>query len=338
MGMSLADIAKWGLVRMSTSKQKTLDSLVSGDWNENQQAVIDAGGGLVVADESGNLTGPGGAIAGSGSGGSTTVVDSLTSTSTTSALSANQGRVLNGKIPTVVDDLTTGGSTSALSAQQGVVLKNNVSQKQDTLVSGGNIKTVGTQSLLGSGNITRASLMRGAPAAFQTNGISGVAPYYFSQLCLIYTSTTQITAGNIYYFPFWVSGPLAINRIGCRVATAGTGTARCALYTSDATTGLPATLVCDSGDLDTTSTGDKEGTVSATLDAGLYWMAVQVSASCSLYGNATPGGMYMGSTSSSAGSIRGLLMSSSYGAYTSTAGTITGVTAASVFGIWVRYV
>ena len=61
-----------------------------------------------------------------GGGGSTTVIDNLTSTSATDALSANQGRVLKG----LVDG------------------------KQETLVSGTSIKTINNTSLLGSGNIT----------------------------------------------------------------------------------------------------------------------------------------------------------------------------------------
>lgn len=59
-------------------------------------------------------------------GGSTVINDSLTSASTTEALSANQGRVLN-------------------------------NDKQATLVSGTNIRSINGQSLLGSGNIEISS-------------------------------------------------------------------------------------------------------------------------------------------------------------------------------------
>lgn len=51
------------------------------------------------------------------------VVDNLTSTSTTSALSANQGKVLNAKIPAVVNNVTTTTTGSALDAVQGKNLK-----------------------------------------------------------------------------------------------------------------------------------------------------------------------------------------------------------------------
>ncbi len=51
------------------------------------------------------------------------VVDNLTSTSTTSALSANQGRALNDKIPAVVNSLTETTAGKALDATQGKALK-----------------------------------------------------------------------------------------------------------------------------------------------------------------------------------------------------------------------
>lgn len=66
----------------------------------------------------------------------------------------------------VINDLTTGGTTAALSAEQGKTLKTQVDAKadaaataaslavkQNSLVSGTNLKTVGGQSLLGSGDV-----------------------------------------------------------------------------------------------------------------------------------------------------------------------------------------
>lgn len=58
-----------------------------------------------------------------GGGSAVIVVDNLNSTSTTSALSANQGRILNNKIPTVNNTLTSTSTSEALSANQGRELK-----------------------------------------------------------------------------------------------------------------------------------------------------------------------------------------------------------------------
>lgn len=57
----------------SASEVSAVKAVVSGDWNSNQADVLAAGGGLVVADDAGNMKGPGGAIP-TGGGSSETVV------------------------------------------------------------------------------------------------------------------------------------------------------------------------------------------------------------------------------------------------------------------------
>lgn len=68
-----------------------------------------------------------------------TIENVLNSTSTTNALSANQGKVLNDKInslniPSVVDNLTSTSVTDALSANQGKVLAGRISDN-DTMIT-----------------------------------------------------------------------------------------------------------------------------------------------------------------------------------------------------------
>lgn len=58
---------------------------------------------------------------------------------------------------TIIDNLTSTSTTAALSANQGRVLKGLVDGKQDTLVSGTTIKTINSQSVLGSGDIAVAT-------------------------------------------------------------------------------------------------------------------------------------------------------------------------------------
>lgn len=67
------------------------------------------------------------------------IVDNLNSTSTTNALSANQGKSLNDKInslniPSVVNNLTSTSTTNALSANQGKVLAGRISDN-DTMIT-----------------------------------------------------------------------------------------------------------------------------------------------------------------------------------------------------------
>ncbi len=53
----------------------------------------------------------------------------------------------------VIDNLNSDSSTDALSAKQGKVLNGLISAKQDTLVSGTNIKTINGSAITGSGNL-----------------------------------------------------------------------------------------------------------------------------------------------------------------------------------------
>lgn len=126
-------------------------------------------------------------IDGSGGGGGTSieVIDSLISTSTTNALSANQGRVLNGKITTIEsdyltstnikDNLTTDSATDALSAKQGKALDTRVSalegdnldSRLDTL-EGQNLDTrldtIEAKNLVESTNISKIVMVTEYPS------------------------------------------------------------------------------------------------------------------------------------------------------------------------------
>lgn len=96
----------------------------------------------------------------------TTVVDNLASTSDTSALSANQGRVLKGLVDGKQDTLISATNIKTLNGNSllgsgdvdvGIVditgLQTALDGKQDVLVSATNIKTVNGESLLGAGDL-----------------------------------------------------------------------------------------------------------------------------------------------------------------------------------------
>ena len=75
-----------------------------------------------------------------GSNASVTVVDNLTSDSSTSVLSAKQGKVLNtNKVNTsdIVDNLTTNDATKVLSAKQGKVLNDLIGSAITYIVGSG---------------------------------------------------------------------------------------------------------------------------------------------------------------------------------------------------------
>ena len=122
---------------------------------------------------------------GGGGGSSIEVIDSLISTSTTDALSANQGRVLNNKIvaiendyltsTNIKDNLTTDSATDALSAKQGKALNtrlaalegDNLDSRLDTL-EGQNLDsrldTIEAKNLVESTNISKIVMVTEYPS------------------------------------------------------------------------------------------------------------------------------------------------------------------------------
>ncbi len=89
-----------------------------------------------------------------GSDATVTVVDNLNSDSSTSVLSAKQGKVLNtNKIETSAIATSFGSTTSDSKVPSEKLVSDSLATKQATLVSGTNIKTINSTSLLGSGDI-----------------------------------------------------------------------------------------------------------------------------------------------------------------------------------------
>ena len=92
--------------------------------------------------------------------------------------------------------------------------------------------------------------------------------------------TNQI---NIRYVPLWIDYDVTITRLGLNVTTAAAAgnTARIGIYSNDATTTQPLSLLVDSGTYGTLaldSTGAKSVTgLSLALTKGLYWMAYTAS-------------------------------------------------------------
>jgi hypothetical protein len=102
--------------------------------NKDDVPIIYAGNGITISQTDNNVT-----ITNSLPNVDTIIVDALTSTSTTSALSANQGRIigilLNTKLNIsdlhIVDNLLSTSSTSVLSARQGKILNDDKASRSE---------------------------------------------------------------------------------------------------------------------------------------------------------------------------------------------------------------
>lgn len=119
-------------------------------------------------------------IDGSGGGGGTSieVIDSLISDSSTNALSANQGRVLNEKITTIKnncltstnikDNLTTDSATDILSAKQGKILNERISALEGENLDS-RLDTIEGKSLVESPNISKIVMVTEYPSTPDPN-------------------------------------------------------------------------------------------------------------------------------------------------------------------------
>jgi hypothetical protein len=80
--------------------------------------------------------------------------------------------------------------------------------------------------------------------------------------------------GTLRLRPCVIDKSVTVDRIAVQVATAGANNdLRLGIYVADST-GLPSTLRLDAGTVSAATTGVKEITISETLAAGVYWLAV----------------------------------------------------------------
>lgn len=94
----------------------------------------------------------------------------------------------------VIDDLTSTATTDALSANMGRVLAGMVDEKQDILESGVNIKTINNQSLLGSGNI---DIQGGGGGTEYSGGTNiGITDHVISVTGTVQNAASATTANN----------------------------------------------------------------------------------------------------------------------------------------------
>ncbi len=89
------------------------------------------------------------------------------------------------------------------------------------------------------------------------------------------TTTLAPPASELRLAPLYFPVARKIDRIACNVTTAGTGghVARMGIYNTDPATGLPTTVLVDSGTVAVDTLGVKEVVVSATLH-GLHWVGL----------------------------------------------------------------
>lgn len=94
------------------------------------------------------------------------------------------------------------------------------------------------------------------------------------------TLAAQNSAVNILYFvPIWIPHRCTITKLGLTVTTLGAGSARFGLWDSvngfaGGLSGIPRNRIIDAGTVSVATTGDKEVTISQSVDAGMYFISM----------------------------------------------------------------
>lgn len=108
--------------------------------------------------------------------------------------------------------------------------------------------------------------------------------YYRPYPETVLTQDNVSSANRGYMVPIVLGESVTFDRIAVTVAGSATAgsTARLAIYSSNSS-GVPTTRVADYGTVDTSTTGAKSITISQTLSAGIYWIAISCSSTTPLF-------------------------------------------------------
>ena len=142
---------------------------------------------------------------------------------------------------------------------------------QATLVSATNIKTINSNTILGSGDLVIAS--GGGGVHILTKPISG-RTYSIRTDSATASSSGNPLANTIYLSPFVPANSITISNLQINVVSLGVGgLARILVYSN--LDGIPSSKLIESTSLDCSTTGVKTFTASYTFTAGTtYWLGL----------------------------------------------------------------
>jgi hypothetical protein len=231
------------------------------------------------------------------------ITNAVASVGASSPIASSGG--LNPSISIAKSDASTNGYLASTDF-------NTFNNKQNALVSATNIKTINSNSLLGSGDLsvgTITSVTGTSPIISSGGNTPAISIGQATTSANGYISSTDFNTFNnkftsfaqfrksgrwynnglfppanagftnqlaIRFVPFFVDADITISRLGINVLTIAPASSTCRLgiYTNDASTCQPLTKIYGTGTLAIDSIGAKnEIALSIALTKGLYWMA-----------------------------------------------------------------
>jgi len=190
----------------------------------------------------------------------------------------------------IITDLSYAENKAKFNTNGSVELYYDNSKKFETSGVGVTITgTTFTNQLNVSGVVTATSFVGNGSGLTDVPG-SGLNPiaisgrYYFPWGMFPDTAGTRVvTSGRVYYYAFVCTKTTTWTRIGTRISSGVSGTARLGIY-AVGSTGLPTTLLQDFGTVSTSISGEKEITISYQMNPGTYYLALVSSAAATFTG------------------------------------------------------
>ena len=258
---------------------------LSGTWPNQTINATSTGSGTVNSGTSGQLTyyaSTGTAVSGlttgtgvttalgvnTGSSGAFVVNGGALGTPSSGTLTNATGLPLSTGVTGTLPVANGGTGLTATPANGALDIGNGTGFTRTTLTAGSNISITN-----GSGSITIASTASGGgqtQGGFQSSATALYPPWGFSSTAV---ATIVLTTNRIYYAAFVVGQSTTFTKIGINVTTAQASTnARLGIYNWSG--GKSTTRVLDAGTISLAATGVSEITISQTLAAGVYALAI----------------------------------------------------------------
>ena len=162
------------------------------------------------------------------------------------------------------------------------------------------------------------------------------AGYYYPNTTIAPSGTLTTTADRLYCQPFYIHETHTFTRIGLYFDASGSGNARVGIYNWE--DGLPTTLLLDAGAVAFSANSQVDATISQSLAAGVYGLAVVFSATPDVKRQASNSlnQMFTGNVDMATGSYFGYYCSHAYGALPASFGSPTGVAGTGCPFMWLR--
>ena len=282
----IVSVPSGGLVRVNLLS----NAIAAGSWGRHDYAPANVSWSTNTLDYAGSITSAtwnGVAVAinrgGTGQATATAGFNALAPSQT-----SNSGKYLTTDGTNASWATVSGGSGTVTSITAGSGLSGGTITTSGTVAL--NINGLSSTTVVADDTVPVYDTSATANAKCLTSDIAGLGVgaigfknsyYYFPYSMAGGTNTNNLTASRIYYVPFFVRKKTTFTRIGIQVTTSLGTSAALGIYNSS--DGVPTSLLLDCGTVSIATTGEKEATISQSLNVGFYYLALVADSAAFIY-------------------------------------------------------